>query len=884
MSVDDVARIKTQLLESNPLLEAFGNATTLRNDNSSRFGKYMEMQFSRVGTPIGGRITNYLLEKSRVVGRAQGERSFHVFYQMLAGLAEGDLREWRLTRDPSTFSYLAQSGMYKVATINDEKDYKGVVRAMGLLGIAAKDQTVLWRVLAAILHLGNIQFAEDGASSSTGQPSVRVKDDKVLQNVAHCLACQPKALATALTSRSISTGTSRRVSTINVPLDSVQAVYSRDALAKSLYERLFQWIVTKVNTNIQCPDPDVQRPLVIGILDIYGFEIFERNSFEQLNINYCNEKLQQLFIELTLKSEQEEYVREGIKWEEIKYFNNKPICDLIEKKPIGIIALLDEACLMAKSTDTTFLDQISHNFKANPHYQSYQSTNDRSLGDTSFRLKHYAGDVTYDVAGFLDKNKDTLFVDLIAAMQTSPLPMMGEMFPEVRSADNKKRPETAGTQFRTAVNALIATLLSCSPHYIRCIKSNDKKQAGVIDDARVRHQVRYLGLLENVRVRRAGFANRQTYERFLQRYKLSVPSTWPAWRGPPKSGCEAILAHFKVPPAEFRLGKTKVFIRNPNTLFMLEEARERDLPRIATLIQKIYRGYVVRSRWQERKAAIRIQNFYRKHKFRRYFVQLNKAFQLIKSDPQWGKTVKWPVHPSLLGHGVTLLHKVHNTWRAVQMVKQLGPDADEVRQKVLAQDIFGGRKPWDLRRRYEADYLEKPSNPYHQKYVQAMQRLFSTYGDTEVLFAEYVVKINARDKIEKRGIVVTNANIYKHDPKNYKVKKIGIPLVDVMGLSLSPYRDTFMLIHLRPPLRDLLIDLGANGHESFSEMATILYNTVFKLTGRQIPVNIVSQITYNNGRPKNQDFTLTFQEDPKVQASTFKNVKSHVNCILYPPK
>ncbi|EGC34012.1 myosin IE [Dictyostelium purpureum] len=864
-------RISKMLLESNPLLEAFGNAKTLRNDNSSRFGKYMEMQFNPVGSPIGGKITNYLLEKSRVVGRANGERSFHIFYQMLKGLSQSKLNELGLTPNASSYDYLKKSGCFDVSTIDDSADFKAVIKAMETLGLKENDQNSIWRILSAILHIGNISFVET-SEQKTGTTTVRVADQKPLAAVSQCLKTDPHALSMALCYRSISTGVGKRCSVISVPMDVAQATFSRDALAKALYERLFQWLVSKINTIINSPE----KGPVIGILDIYGFEVFDTNSFEQLNINYCNEKLQQLFIELTLKSEQEEYIREGIEWQNIDYFNNKPICELIEKKPMGLVSLLDEACLIAKSTDETFLQSICKNFEKNPHFQSYQSSRDRSIGDTCFRMKHYAGDVTYDVRGFLDKNKDTLFGDLITCMQSSSDSLINGLFPPTRPEDSKRRPETAGSQFRNAMNALITTLLACSPHYVRCIKSNDNKQAGIIDEERVRHQVRYLGLLENVRVRRAGFANRQTYERFATRYKMLSKATWPTFNGNAKQATEAILAAHNIKKEEYRMGKTKIFIRNPTTLFYFEEKRESEMPRIVTLIQKTWRGYKARSKWNQRKAAIKIQLFYRTYRYKKWFRELHRAFKDVSKDPQWGRYVFWPKHPSILDRAVELTHKIHNCWRAEKMVLSLGAGQAHMRQKVLAYDIFHGKKKWDFRRHFDADYLEKPTNPNQSKYVNAMQKLFATYGDTEVLFADYVMKVNPKGVPQKRGIIITNNNVYKFDT-NSKMKKWGTPLVDVAAISVSPFVDTFVVLHCKSPARDFLLDCGINGYEGVSEITTVIVQQIFKLTGVRVTVNFSRNINYNNARPKGSDTQLSFtpiNNDPRLIGSQFKKIKS----------
>jgi len=880
-SSTEVDRVKSQLLDSNPILEAFGNAKTLRNDNSSRFGKYMEIQFEKDGSPVGGKISNYLLEKSRVVNRAKGERSFHIFYQLLSGCRE--LNQYQLQPDPNNYYYLKHSDCSKVETINDPSDFQQVLKGMEVLGFSPQEKASMWRILAGILHLGNVNFAE--TKSPTGQTRVVVQNDQAVAAAASCFQCHLETLKKALTSRTISTGVGKRQSVINVPLDAFQAVFTRDALAKAIYERLFNWIVIHINERLVCRIPGPK--LVVGVLDIYGFEIFENNSFEQFCINLCNEKLQQLFIELTLKSEQEEYVREGIKWEPIKYFNNKIICDLIEGKPMGVIALLDECCLLADSTDITFLDKCNKNFNGHAHYESYSSTQDRTISNQSFRLKHYAGDVTYNVIGFLDKNKDTLFIDLVQTMLTSKDPLLASLFP-APDINDKKRPLTASTQFKNALGLLMAKLLACQPHYIRCIKPNDYKKAGQFDDDRVRHQVRYLGLLENVRVRRAGFAYRSTYDRFLWRYKMVCQETWPNFRGDPRAGVERILQAHSVKAEEFRLGKTKVFIRNPTTLFYFEEKREEMMPRVVSMMQAAWKGFVCRSKWAERKAAIKIQMFYRKYRFRRYFKDLNRAFANVRNDaPNWGKYVQWPANPAVLNQGVFLLRKVWANWRARMMVLSLTPEEQaHMRQKVLAYDIFRGNKPWDIPRRFDADYLEKDSNPHKDKYIIGMQTLFSTYGDTQIMFADYVAKVNKVGKSQKRGIVITEQNIYKHDPKNYKVRKFGTPIVEVKSISCSPRKDTFVILHCKEPYRDFVLDLGTEGEEKVSEFVTVLVQEYRKLTGEGLPIHFSDRISYNNSRTnekpgKNELVVFEGSNDPKLKHCQFKTGKGQ-NIVFYP--
>eukprot|EP01117_Protostelium_nocturnum_P009771 TRINITY_DN3491_c0_g1_i1.p1 TRINITY_DN3491_c0_g1~~TRINITY_DN3491_c0_g1_i1.p1 ORF type:complete len:1018 (+),score=236.89 TRINITY_DN3491_c0_g1_i1:251-3304(+) len=882
-SSTEVDRVKNQLLESNPLLEAFGNAKTLRNDNSSRFGKYMEIQFDYEGAPVGASIINYLLEKSRVVGRASGERSFHIFYQMLAGLNDSELKSIKLSKDPNDYSYLKLSQCTTVPTINDQTGFKEVSKALDTLGFKSQEKNDIWRILGGILHLGNIQFFKDATKSN----ATKFLDSAVLDLVSESLGVHVALLGNALTTRSITTGVGKRVSCINIPLDLQSASFTRDALAKGIYERLFNWIVASINSRLSSKGESTK--LVVGILDIYGFEVFENNSFEQFCINFCNEKLQQLFIELTLKSEQEEYVREGIQWEPVKYFNNKIICDLIEGKPISLTSLMDECSLITENTDATLLGRMAHSFKSHPHFESREtSKKDMNLSDSSFRLKHYAGDVTYNINGFLEKNKDTLFGDLVTCMNTSNNSLLASLFPPI-DLNSKKRPVTAGTQFKNALNNLMDRLLSCEPHYIRCIKPNDNKKAGVIDNERLRHQVRYLGLLENVRVRRAGFAFRQLYERFVWRYKIISPETWPPKRGKkedPKTEGQKIINHLQLKQDDYRLGKTKVFIRDPRILFDLEARREKELPKVAIKLQTAWRGYLARSKWAKTKAAIKIQLFYRRQRFFRWFRNLNKAFEGVQKDPSYGKHVKWPEAPKVLQQGSILVKKIWANWRARKMVEALTPsDQAEMRQKVLAYTIFHGKKPWDCSRRYFADYLESDSNPNKARYIEAMEKFCATYEDNTVYFAEYANKINSKNKADFRGIVVTDKNIYKHDPKNYKIKKYETPIVKVTDIYLSPFEDSFVIVHASEPHRDLCFDLGVKGDEKASEFVVSVVQEHKKLTGNTLPVHFGDNIVYNAGRtPKSKgvDYTLKFEgtDDPKVTQSQVRT-KGHVNTVVY---
>ncbi|NWW05015.1 MYO1A protein, partial [Oreocharis arfaki] len=343
------------------------------------------------------------------------------------------------------------------------------------------------------------------------------------------------------------------------------------------------------------------------------------NGFEQFIINYCNEKLQQIFILLTLKEEQEEYVREGIQWTPVEFFDNSIICNLIENSTNGILAMLDEECLRpGVVNEDTFLTKLNQHFATHKHYESKETQNARHITDASlpprcFRIHHYAGKVTYNVTGFIEKNNDLLFRDLSQAMWAARHALLRSLFPEGDPQKvSLKLPPTAGFQFKSSVALLMKNLYSKNPNYIRCIKPNDTKSAMVFTPELVLAQVRYLGLMENVRVRRAGYAFRQLYGPFLQRYKMLNPRTWPRWDGGDREGTEVLLAGLAFPAEELAFGHTKVFIRSPRTLFDLERQRQERVAQLATLIQKMFRGWRCRTQYQlMRKSQIILSAWFR---------------------------------------------------------------------------------------------------------------------------------------------------------------------------------------------------------------------------------------------------------------------------------
>ncbi|KAM3299524.1 hypothetical protein ACQJBY_040826 [Aegilops geniculata] len=423
--------VEQQVLESNPVLEAFGNAKTVRNNNSSRFGKFVEIHFDKSGKISGAAIRTYLLERSRVCQINSPERNYHCFYFLCSAPSE-DIKRYKLG-DPSSFHYLNQSSCIKVDGMSDAEEYLATRSAMNTVGITEQEQEATFRVVAAVLHLGNINFVKGRDADSSV-----VKDEKAkfhLNAAAELLMCDREKLENALIKRKINTPEG----VITTTVDPNSATVSRDGLAKQIYCRLFDWLVNRLNASI---GQDAQSARLIGVLDIYGFESFKTNSFEQLCINFTNEKLQQHFNQNVFKMEQEEYNREQIDWSYIEFVDNQDVLDLIERKPGGIIALLDEACMFPKCTHESFSQKLYEKFKNNKRFSKPK------LSRTAFTIQHYAGEVTYQSDHFLDKNRDYVVVEHEELLNASKCSFVSGLFPSVPEENTKSSKSSIANRFK----------------------------------------------------------------------------------------------------------------------------------------------------------------------------------------------------------------------------------------------------------------------------------------------------------------------------------------------------------------------------------------------------------------------------------------------------
>ncbi|KAM3331654.1 hypothetical protein ACQJBY_027547 [Aegilops geniculata] len=584
--------VEQQVLESNPVLEAFGNAKTVRNNNSSRFGKFVELQFDKSGKISGAAIRTYLLERSRVCQTSSPERNYHCFYFLCSAPSE-DIKKYKLG-DPSSFHYLNQSSCIRVDGINDAEEYLATRNAMDMVGITEEEQEAIFRVVAAVLHLGNISFAK-----GTEADSSVIKDAKSrfhLNTAGELLMCDCEKLENALIKREINTP--EGVITTTVGPNS--ATVSRDGFAKQIYSRLFDWLVNRINASIG-QDPSSDK--LIGVLDIYGFESFKTNSFEQLCINFTNEKLQQHFNQNVFKMEQEEYTREQINWSYIEFVDNQDVLDLIEKKPGGIIALLDEACMFPKSTHETLSQKLYEKFKNHKRFAKPK------LSRTAFTIQHYAGDVIYQSDHFLDKNKDYVVAEHQELLNASRCSFVSVLFPPAPEENTKSsKSSSIATRFKMQLHELMETLSSTEPHYIRCVKPNSVLKPAIFENTNVLQQLRCSGVLEAIRISCAGYPTRKLFHDFLHRFHILAPEILKE-KNDEKTTCQKVLD--KIGPEGYQIGRTKVFLR-AGQMAELDARRTEVRNTAARGVQSQLRTHVAREQFLIlRNASVCLQSFVR---------------------------------------------------------------------------------------------------------------------------------------------------------------------------------------------------------------------------------------------------------------------------------
>lgn len=611
--------IEQQILEANPIMEAFGNAKTVRNDNSSRFGKYIDVHFTMNGFIEGAKIDQYLLEKSRLVSQMKDERNYHIFYRMLVGMREEEKQKLLLTR-AEDYHYLTQGGCLTCEGMDDMEEYATIRGAMKVLMFNDAETWFIFKLLSSILHIGNIKFQTIHDSSLDACDITTIN---ALNAAATMLEVPADKFKEVLTNRS----TFARGEVIVSPIRADQAADVRDAFSKGIYGRIFIWIVSKINQAVFSPTESNAKRLSIGVLDIFGFESFGENSFEQLCINYCNENLQQFFVQHIFKLEQKEYDHEGITWQHIQFVDNQLTLDMLAQKPMNIIALIDEESRFPKSTDETMLNKLIQHHKKHPSFLTVKSHAARMFG-----IVHFAGSVYYNAVGILEKNRDTFSGDLFQLVAQSSCKFLTHLFDKElkMGEETRKRSPTLGAQFKKSLDLLMLTLNQCHPFFVRCVKPNDFKKPLMFDRELCVRQLRYSGMMETIRIRRAGYPIRHTFAAFVDRYHMLVRGLPAATRHKVKEASH-IIAGNSISDKDWQLGHTKVFLKDAQDQ-ELEMKRDHVVTAGVVLIQKVYRGHVQRAHFVKlRTNTITLQKHWRAFAAKRRYKRMQRGFERLQA-------------------------------------------------------------------------------------------------------------------------------------------------------------------------------------------------------------------------------------------------------------
>ncbi|XP_077527358.1 myosin heavy chain isoform X49 [Haemaphysalis longicornis] len=591
--------LEDQVVQTNPVLESFGNAKTVRNDNSSRFGKFIRIHFGPMGKLAGADIETYLLEKARVISQQAAERSYHIFYQLMSGKIPGLKEKLLLSNDIHDYYFVSQ-GKTEIPGLDDGEELEATDTAFDVLGFTDEEKENIYKVTAAVMHFGCLKFKQ-----RPREEQAEADGTEEGERVAHLLGLNAADLYKNLLKPRIKVGTEFVTQGRNI----TQVTASVGALSKAIFDRLFKWLVKRVNETL---DTKQKRQHFIGVLDIAGFEIFDYNGFEQICINFTNEKLQQFFNHHMFVLEQEEYKREGIEWVFIDFGLDLQACIELIEKPMGLLSILEEESMFPKATDKTFEEKLKTNHLGkSPNFIKPKPAKPGQT-EAHFAIVHYAGTVPYNLSGWLEKNKDPLndcVVDQFKKGSNALLQAIFEDHPGLGASDDKGgkggRKKGSGFQtvsglYREQLNKLMATLHSTHPHFVRCIIPNEFKQPRVIDSHLVMHQLTCNGVLEGIRICRKGFPNRMIYPDFKQRYTILAPNAVPKGFVDAKNCSEKVIEAIQLDANDFRFGHSKIFFR-AGVLGRLEEMRDERLGKIITMIQAAVRWYICKKHFQKLK-------------------------------------------------------------------------------------------------------------------------------------------------------------------------------------------------------------------------------------------------------------------------------------------
>ncbi|KIK83700.1 hypothetical protein PAXRUDRAFT_832035 [Paxillus rubicundulus Ve08.2h10] len=775
LSLDESSEIERQILATNPILESFGNAKTTRNDNSSRFGKYIQILFDGKPEIVGARIRTYLLERSRIVFQPTTERNYHIFYQLCAGAPLKERKDLGLDTDVTKFHYLKQGGSTStpIAGVDDAEEFRATQQALSTVGISVEKQWAVFRLLSALLHLGNVKVTQSRNESSINE------EDPALILATRFLGVALSEFKKWTIKKQIITRSEKIVTTLNA----AQATVVRDSVAKFVYACLFEWLVAIVNESLAGENGDAaeRAEMFIGVLDIYGFEHFQKNSFEQFSINYANEKLQQEFNSHVFKLEQEEYMKEQINWTFIDFSDNQPCIDIIEGK-LGVLALLDEESRLPSGSDASFLQKLTAQLLKPANKAVFKKPR---FGNSAFTIAHYALDVTYEVDGFLEKNRDTVPDEHMVLLATTKNPFLKEVLDaalgSVKSVEKSgdkssdkfgdlphpgspslsdsasggsrrssiipdpgrsalvasnaastgpKKPgaairkPTQGSIFKASLVTLMDTLNITNVHYIRCIKPNEAKKPWEFVPSQVLGQLRACGVLETIRISCAGYPSRWTYEEFAERYYMLLPSSdWQPMiqKLELKPLCSLILEETINDPDKYQSGLTKIFFR-AGMLAALESLRSERLNALVTIVQKNMRRRMAVKKYQElRNATIKIQTWWRGFLAKRLVESIRRDVAAKRLQTGMRRFLKRSKFLQVRQAVITFQSRIRGA-----QARRVFRETRTLRAAILLQSLFRGML---YRRSYR-------SNVKHMVYLQSCFRRRLAKNQLKLLRAE----------------------------------------------------------------------------------------------------------------------------------------------------
>lgn len=781
--------IEHKILNTNPIMEAFGNAKTSRNDNSSRFGRLIEIQFSATGTICGAKMQTFLLEKSRVVRRPKGERSYHIFYQLCAG-APLVLKDKLNLKSAHEYEYLKQSVCLSIPEVDDAQMFQMLMEAFDTVRICRVDQENAFAMIAAVLWLGNVKF-----EVIDNEKHVQVIPGDGVTSAAKLMGCEVDELMLALSTRTIQAGDDSIVQRLTLQ----QAIDTRDALAKSIYDNLFEWLVEQINNSLEAGKRCTGR-CCISILDIYGFESFHNNSFEQFCINYTNERLQQYFNRHLFKLEQEEYTQDGIDWSNVDFIDNIECLNLFEKKPLGLFSLLDEESNLSKATDLTLAIKFQKHLSSNPFFKVEM--------DGAFKILHYAGEVLYDTSGFLEKNRDPHYSGLVQLLQSCSCQLLG-LFAS-RTLNQSKRltsPQwfngtdaqnhSVGTKFKAQLFRLMQRLENTTPHFIRCIKPNSKQLPGLFENDVVLEQLRCGGVLEVVRISKSGYPTRITHQQFAERYGFLLLDDID-FRDPLIVSI-SILQQFNILPEMYQVGYTKLFFRSEQ-IAALESARKNTIEKIIW-VQKQYRSLQAHRHFQKLKqAAIILQSFIRGYLARKKFCILKSNgreklhYEKINGKMHKNFQERKPFSEKHLQFQALVLAELQS--RALQAETMLSQKEDEcaaLREKLQLSDIENDVKMKSKEEMWQKQITSlqlslaasKPSQPCGRPDLSPVHHIHHNY-DSEGCIS---TRMNTPEATPPRQFPAAPAGDYEG-----KINRIG-PLAKELEQRMLGFEDDARLIH-----------------------------------------------------------------------------------------